>query len=221
MKINLLQKYKHAWVLLYAFLYFPCFIYLEKHITKDFNVIHMPLDDYIPFLEIFIIPYTLWFAYIAGTILYFFFTDVRAYYKLTAFLFIGMTIFLIVSALYPNGQLLRPQVFPRENIFTDMVRVLYKSDTPTNILPSIHVYNSIGACIAILRCDALKKYRLIRIGAPILSILIILSTMFLKQHSVWDVIFGIGMAWVLYYFIYQVDYAAARAKRKSKVKRYS
>ena len=33
-------------------------------------------------------------------------------------------------------------------MFTDMVKVLYKTDTPTNVLPSIHVFNSIGAGIA-------------------------------------------------------------------------
>lgn len=39
------QKYKHAWVLLYVFIYFPWFTYLEKHVTSNFNVIHTALDD--------------------------------------------------------------------------------------------------------------------------------------------------------------------------------
>lgn len=55
-----------------------------------------------------------------------------------------MTIFLIVSYAYPNAQHLRPVEFPRDNIFTDVVRWLYKTDTPTNILPSIHVFNSLA-----------------------------------------------------------------------------
>ena len=73
------------------------FLYLEKHVTTDFHVIETSLDDKIPFIEYFIIPYLLWFAFIAVTIGYFFFTDKAGYYKLTAFLFTGMTIFLIVS----------------------------------------------------------------------------------------------------------------------------
>lgn len=210
---NLVQKYKHAWVLLYALIYFPVFFYLEQKITKDFHVIHMELDDSIPFIEYFIIPYCLWFLYIAITVAYFFFKNVREYYQLTAFLFIGMTIFLIVSAVYPNGQLLRPTEFPRDNLFTDIVKMLYRSDTPTNILPSIHVYNSIGVNIAIMRNRELKKNRFIYFGSILLSTLIILSTMFLKQHSVWDVILAFGMAGILYYLVYQVDYAAIRAKR--------
>lgn len=49
------QKYKHAWVLLYVFIYFPWFTYLEKHVTSNFNVIHTALDDKIPFIEFFIV----------------------------------------------------------------------------------------------------------------------------------------------------------------------
>ena len=66
-------------------------------------------------------------------------------------------------------------------MFTDMVKVLYKTDTPTNVLPSIHVFNSIGAVIAISHSNDLKKHRWIQISAYILATLIILSTMFLKR----------------------------------------
>ncbi len=202
-------KYRHAWVLLYTLIYMPCFAYLESHVTTKFHIIHTPLDDYIPFVEYFIIPYLLWFVYIAVTVGYFFFTDVKAYYRLTAFLFTGMTIFLIISAIYPNGLELRPDTFPRDNIFTDMVKQLYAMDTPTNVLPSIHVFNSIGVYIAIAHDERLSSIKWIRYGALILSSLIILSTMFLKQHSVIDVLGGCLMASVLYQFIY------AEASRKS------
>ncbi len=43
---NFIKKYKHAWVFLYAFIYMPWFMYLEKHITADseYHVIHSVLD---------------------------------------------------------------------------------------------------------------------------------------------------------------------------------
>lgn len=203
MKIkDLLQKYKHAWVFLYVLIYMPWFLYLEKHVTTDFHIIHISLDDKIPFNEYFIIPYLLWFAFIAVTIGYFFFTDKTGFYKLTAFLFTGMTIFLIVSTLYPNGQTLRPTEFARDNIFVDMVKTLYRTDTPTNILPSIHVFNSIGAYIAISHSEKLKQIKAIRYGTFVLALLIILATMFLKQHSIIDVITAGIMAAVMYQVIY-------------------
>ena len=111
---------------------------------------------------------------------------------------IGMTVFIIVSWVYPNGHLLRPIVFPRENIFTDMVRFLYSIDTPTNILPSIHVYNSIAAFIAIAKCKALKSKPLVVGGAFLLTASIVAATMFLKQHTVVDVVLALALNCLLY-----------------------
>ena len=51
------QKYKHGLLLLYFLIYLPWFQYLEKKVTVHFNVIHMAIDDYIPFIEFFVIPY--------------------------------------------------------------------------------------------------------------------------------------------------------------------
>jgi len=123
------KAYKHSLLLLYMPLYLFCFGYLEKNITHRFHEIHMPIDDTIPFIEYFIVPYYLWFAYVAVAIFYFLLKNKEEYYRLCAFLFTGMTVFLIVSALYPNGHYLRPEEFVRENIFTDMVRGLYLVDT--------------------------------------------------------------------------------------------
>ncbi|MGO5052547.1 phosphatase PAP2 family protein [Lachnospiraceae bacterium LCP25S3_G4] len=200
--MKLLSKYKHAWVFLYAFIYIPWFIYLERTVTTEFHVIHCKLDDYIPFIEYFIVPYLLWFAFIGITIAYFFFTNTKDFYKLIIFLFSGMTIFLIISTVYPNGLLLRPTTFARDNIFVDLVKTLYGTDTSTNVLPSIHVFNSIGAYIAISKSDSLRKHRWIQFGSLALTTLIILATMFLKQHSVIDVIAAGIMGFLLYQLVY-------------------
>ena len=54
------SKYKHAWPLLYIFIYFPWFLWLEQR-DVTYTMIHTRIDDLIPFLEIFVIPYFLWF----------------------------------------------------------------------------------------------------------------------------------------------------------------
>ena len=189
---------------MYIFIYMPWFYYLEKHVTadSDFHLIHTAVDDYIPFIEYFIVPYLLWFAFIAVTFLWFFFHDVSGFYKMAAFLFTGMTIFLIISTIYPNGLDLRPVHFERDNIFVDMVKMLYKTDTPTNVLPSIHVFNSIGVCIAISHNKTLTERKVIHYGSLVLGISIILATMFLKQHSVIDVTLAACMATLLYPVVY-------------------
>ena len=148
-------------------------------------------------------PYFLWFIFIAVTMAYFFFTDRKSFYKLCAFMFTGMTIFLIICTIFPNGLDLRPTVFPRDNIFTDAVKWLYQTDTSTNVLPSIHVFNSLAAAFAIGHSHALKKKKWVQPAAYVLATLIILSTMFLKQHSVYDVFFGSLLAVVTYWLIYR------------------
>lgn len=199
---ELLKKYRHAWILSYFILYLGWFTLLEHKVTSNFHVIHLAVDDYIPFLEIFIVPYLLWFLYVAAAVCYFFFTDVRGYYKLCTFLFVGMTVFLIVSTVYPNGHYLRPSVFSRNNVFTFLTQCLYSIDTATNLFPSIHVYNSLGVHLAISRSERLKNNRFIQIGSGILMTSIILSTMFLKQHSVFDVLTAFGLALLMNYLVY-------------------
>lgn len=197
-----IEKYKHGLLMLYFMIYLPWFGYLEDTVTTHFHVIHVALDDYIPFCEYFIVPYMLWFAYVAWGVLYFFYKNKNEYYKLCAFLFTGMTIFLVVSTVYPNGHNLRPTTFDNNNIFTQAVRWLYSTDTATNLFPSIHVYNSLGINFAVWHCENFKKNKVVRYGSGILCTSIVLSTMFLKQHSVFDVVTGIVLAVFMFSMVY-------------------
>ncbi|MDD2971230.1 MAG: serine/threonine protein phosphatase [Lachnospiraceae bacterium] len=204
-------KYKHAIpLIMYAFLYMIWFMALEQRNVRNYTVIHMKIDDYIPFCELFAIPYFLWFLYVATTVLYLFFTNKKEYYQLCIFLFTGMTIFLIVSTVFPNGQHLRPASFARDNILTHLVAFLYRTDTATNICPSIHVYNALAAHIAISKSNRLGSHKNIQKGSAVLSFSIILSTVFLKQHSMFDVITACGMAMIVYAFVYLADYSTLR-----------
>ena len=203
--MNFIKKYKHGFVIVtYSILYLCIFQYLEQRHVYSYHLIHCALDDLIPFCEYFIVPYLLWFPYQVFVIAYFIFfnKEKREYYQLTLNLCMGMTVFLIVSWLYPNIQLLRPAVFTGDSLFIRAVQKLYSMDTPTNILPSIHVFNSIAIHLAICKCEQLKDKKWLKRGAGILTFLIILSTMFLKQHSVIDVTLGSAMAGAGYLLFY-------------------
>lgn len=203
--MNFIKKYKHGFVIvIYAFLYLCIFRYLEQRHVYSYHLIHCALDDLIPFCEYFIVPYFLWFPYQVFTVAYFIFfvKDKREYYQLTFNLCMGMTVFLIVSWLYPNIQLLRPTAFADNNLFVRAVQRLYSMDTPTNILPSIHVFNSIAIHLAICKCKQLKDKKWLKRSACILTLLIVLSTMFLKQHSVIDVTLGCAMVGIGYLLFY-------------------
>ena len=208
-----IEKNKHACLLLYFMIYFPWFHHLERTVTTHFHVIHVALDDYIPFCEYFIIPYLLWFVYVAWSVCYFYVKNKDEYFRLCGMLFTGMTIFLIISTIYPNGHYLRPTYFDHNNIFIQMVKWLYATDTPTNLFPSIHVYNSITVNIAVWHSENFKDKKWVRYGSAILMVLIILSTMFLKQHSVFDVVTGIVLAVFMYTLVYNTDWSFLTATK--------
>jgi len=200
---NLLQKYKHAWALSYFLLYMLVFHFLEQHITSNFYVIHMKIDDYIPFCEYFILPYMAWFPYVAAGVIFLMFTDVEEYKKLLIFLYTGMTIFLVISAVFPNGHMMRPVFFEHNNVFTSMVKTLYVADTETNVFPSIHVYNAIGIHCAVSRSKKLASHKWLQNMSLLLVILIILATLFLKQHSVSDDLASFLMVGITYRLVYE------------------
>ncbi len=207
-------------VLIYAVVYFVWFFHLENTNAVHYTEIHAALDDKIPFLEIFIIPYLGWFAYCAiFFVMFLLMYDMEDFFKNAAFLFTGMTAFLIISSLWPNIQYLRPVVMPRDNVFTAMISHLYMTDTPTNLWPSIHVYNALGTHIAVANSSRYGKG--IKRFSLVFSILIVLSTMFIKQHSVIDVLGGVLFAIVMNLVVYKSELIVnAYARHEAKLKTY-
>ena len=84
-------------VILYGIFYMVCFAWLERMPVR-YHIINSSLDKKIPFCEYFIVPYVMWFFYIAATVLYFaFFVDNDTeYWNLIINLGLGMTLFLIL-----------------------------------------------------------------------------------------------------------------------------
>lgn len=211
-----IEKYKHAWIMGYIFIYLPWFFYLEKTVRRNYHIIHTWLDDLIPFNEYFIIAYYAWFLYVCSAVLFFFFKNKQDYYRLCAYLFSGMTLSLLICTLFHNGTDLRPVVDPDKNLCSRLVYLIHLADTPTNIFPSIHVFNSIAVHIGILKSATFQNNRKIHVASFILCVLICMSTVFLKQHSVVDVVGGTLLAYFLYPFVYNEEYATAKARRTRK-----
>ena len=200
-------KYKHAIpLIIYGIIYMAWFAWLEKNTTGHYRIIHMAADDYIPFCEVFVIPYFLWFAYVSAVVIYFFFKNKEDYYRTCIFLFTGMTIFLIICTIWHNGLDLRQDISYNNNLCAKLVKMLYKTDTSTNVFPSLHVFNTLGCLVALYRSKGMKDKTWIKVIATIIGILIILSTMFLKQHSVWDVIGAFALAAILYPIVYVIPW---------------
>lgn len=224
-----LEKYGHGVPLaVYGIVYLAWFFALEERKHADYMIVHMNIDDYIPFCEVFVVPYLLWFVYVPAVLFYLFLHDREGYWRNTLLLCIGMTVFLVVSTFIPNMHHLRPGQFERDNIFTWMISLLWKADTPTNLFPSIHVYNSLGAHFAVLNNEKLSRNKWIRYGSLTLCISVILSTMFIKQHSMFDVLTAFIMSAAMYALVYNYDVitvwkyrhsiqAAKRARKRARI----
>ena len=198
-----IRKYNHIWTLLYIVFYMPWFMWLEKTVTTDFHLVSMPIDYKIPFCEYFIIPYGIWFVYIAVSCFFMYFKGTDEEYRRFAWsLIIGMSTCMIICLIYPNGVDMRPASLEHNNICARIIKLLWATDTSTNVFPSIHVYNSLAIHIGLARSKALENNKGLKALSLVTCILICMSTLFLKQHSFIDVLGACVLMTIIYYFIY-------------------
>lgn len=81
--------------------------------------------------------------------------------------------------------------------------MIYSSDTSTNVFPSIHVFNTIAMHTAVRHSVTLKKYPWAQRISGIIAVSIVLSTMFIKQHTVIDVVGAMGLNLITWYLLYR------------------
>ena len=200
-------------IAIFGALYFALFTLLEKVNATDVFILHNRLDEIIPFVPGFIIPYVLWFPYMGISVAWFALLDTEGpdYWRMTRSLAFGCVVFLIISWVFPNGQDLRPDVANLGNsVFESIIKSLYSGDTSTNVFPSLHCYNSIAACEAWCHSKMLKGHPVIKALIIILSVSICLSTMFCKQHSSYDVFGAIILFGICYLLMFIRDKKMAK-----------
>ncbi|MCX7708327.1 MAG: phosphatase PAP2 family protein [Clostridia bacterium] len=142
------------------------------------------IDDIIPFTPMFVVPYIYWFLYITMVLFYFAVVDYKYYFRLLMSIIAGMFVCFIIFYFYPTT-VPRPEVFG-EDIFSRLVRdFIYKKDNPYNCFPSIHVLNSL--LVTLFFCK-FNKSTILRTLAVLSCVSITLSTLFIKQHYVADMV---------------------------------
>ncbi|MBR4072938.1 MAG: phosphatase PAP2 family protein [Clostridia bacterium] len=188
---------RHLLLLLYWIAYAVMYISFELFGNRNFHTISCPLDYKIPFCEFFFIPYFFWYVFLFGTVLYTLFFDIPNFKKIMYFIIISFTAAFFIYLIYPSVQNLRPNEFLRDNFFTDAVKALYTVDTNTNVCPSIHVIGSMGVCFTLWNTKGFSSV-IFRVLNVIITVLICLSTVFLKQHSVVDLVLGVLISIIVY-----------------------
>lgn len=183
-------RFRHLWLLTGWIGYFTLYFLTENLIpAENCHPVYSPLDDKIPFCEWFLLPYVGWYGLIVFSLGFFLLYDVKCFRQLQTYIIITQVLAMAAYILFPTRQDLRPTVFPRENVLTDCVAFLYAFDTNTGVCPSLHVAYSVGIASVWLRrreTGALPKL-LIALFAAVIC----LSTAFIKQHSVVDIVAAI------------------------------
>lgn len=216
-------KYKHLLLALYWPMFGLVFMTLEKfwpviweRLTGEpliYQEVVSAMDAYIPFCEWFVIPYYFWFAFLVGMGIYGVLFDIRAFRHFSWFVILSYSATAIIYFLWPNSQGLRPMLdeIGRDNWMIDIVRGLYNFDTNTNVCPSIHVLGSFAVCFAGLHSETLRGWGW-KLFFVISTLLISLSTVFLKQHSILDVYAALALCVVCYPLVFHV---ICRDRKKS------
>ena len=183
-----------VWFVIYRGL----FGFLEIVPPKDVHLIHCALDDRIPNMAIFIYPYVSWFPYIVVcAVLAIKNLDDRQFKKAVLVLTTGMNIFLFISYVWPTGLDFRESiVYDLHTLSGNLLKFVQTVDTPKSVFPSMHVYVTLVLQYTLEMQKKLVPAFGIWVGR-VLAVLIVLSTMFTKQHSAVDVTAAIVMFAVL------------------------
>jgi len=139
-------------------------------------------DDKIPFLPVFSLPYLLYLPYLFFIITYGILTS--SYWANIAAS--ALAIQLVAAYVYKLHQtkVRRPNITAKD-VFSRMTAFIYRHDAPYNCYPSLHVAYS-------LLCLYWSSF-LFPAAFPAFAVFtaaIVLSTLFIKQHAVADVVAG-------------------------------
>lgn len=201
-------KYLGGWIV-----YFILHFLTEVLIPNDrCFVVKGALDDVIPFCEYFIIPYVGWYLLIVFSLVYFALFNPDNFKSMMKFIIFCQLTAMVIYIIFPNRQDLRPEVFPRDNFCTDIVKLIYSIDTNTNVCPSMHVAFSLGIASAWLKEKGAARFT--RALIVLFCAVVCVSVAFVKQHSVVDIYAAAGLGIIAELFAYGSFWKEKFSKRK-------
>ena len=209
------KEYRHSLLLLYWPLELAFFT-ISGRLPWTYHPICCALDDAIPFLEGFVVPYELWFLCGIFLVFYTLRYDVPSFRKFMWFLIVNMLMAGAVFLIYPSTFPGRPvqalgwpastaeyyEAMPRKNICTWMLSYIYHTDPPRNVFPSEHVAVSLGMVAAVLHCRKLRSRPLFAVLFILLQLTICASVVYTKQHSFLDIQGALPVVLISYLSVY-------------------
>ena len=185
-KLRLLPRYSYLPFFLIIVLHMA--VYLgTKLINQDFlqHDLTTVVDTMIPFAPewvlIYVLTFLFWFAGLVSAS----FQERELCFKLYTAAGISYLICAVCFIVLPT-EIVRPALGDGGNYCTSLVAATYAFDVPTNLFPSMHCMLSYIIFRGVTLSPMYKKAY--SVGAGLLTLLICLSTMFIKQHFFLDVV---------------------------------
>ncbi|MCR5741837.1 MAG: phosphatase PAP2 family protein [Gammaproteobacteria bacterium] len=167
------------------------------------------IDDLIPLVPSFIIPYVWSYVYWATTPMVVSKCDLKHFLNYVSVWFIACFVGAIVLVFAPSymdrvaeGILNRPE----NNIFDKLLQIVYVNDggeMAFNLFPSFHCMLSLICLLGTFRKKEIKLWY--RIYSLVMFILIVLSTLFTKQHYFIDTLGGLTIGLIVYFLCFKFD----------------
>jgi membrane-associated phospholipid phosphatase len=181
----------------------PVLGYLYKLLNsnpRDAVILSTKIDGAIPFIPVFILPYILWYGFIFSYLIYFWYKDTHVYLKTLTVIVIGELICFLVY-FYFQTTVPRP-VLSGDGVFIDLVAMIYSHDRPYNAFPSIHVLTTFAIILGNIHIR--NKHLFHRVFVPVLGSLIIISTLFVKQHFILDMFASMFLTSFIYGIVFEL-----------------
>lgn len=167
------------------------------------------LDSQVPLISWFVYFYYLTFPLGIVTFFYVAYKDKKSLYNIFLTLCIS---FAISGIIYLVGQteFTKPDFTPVT--FTDKLVVwTWGSTNPVNCFPSQHCFMAFAIIIAVCSSKGLNIFY--RIGAFALSVMIILSTVFIRQHFILDIFASFDIMFIVFGLVYVSKFGTKMEKR--------
>ncbi|BCB05268.1 phosphatase PAP2 family protein [Bacillus sp. KH172YL63] len=188
---------------LLCFLVMPVLGMLYKLLNTDSReavILSTEIDNMIPFQPAFIVPYIIWYGFILGYLFYFWYKDIPTFLRTLGVIAIGELICFVIY-FYFQTTVPRPDV-QGNGIFADLVRMIYSHDQPYNAFPSIHVLTTFAVMLGNINIK--DKHPFHKMFVPVMGSLIIVSTLFVKQHFILDMISSVFLTSFIYGIMFEL-----------------
>ena len=174
--------------------------YLAKFTPYNAVIVGGMFDELIPFSPPWVIFYVLWYPLLVFVPCYIYKVNKSDFYTYISIKFIIDWIAIFIFVFYPTI-FNRPELVVND-FFTWVLNLVYINDTPAlNCLPSTHCTVCFASIYTILKSNKIPKK--CKVIATIIFMLIVLSTLFVKQHAIVDVIVAFILTVIVSLIVYK------------------